>query len=175
MAQNILDRLKNDALSITQLQLLVGPNNTADCRWLVWDDLAKFKNVYQLMEKGAVVILLQIETRNAPKVGHFICLIDHGHSIEHFDSYGLTMEEELALTHEAHLTRIFNQYPKPVVNNTKRLQLIREDINNCGRWVVARLLLREMSLDMFLKLVTHFHIHYDDTVSLMTMLLSLKK
>lgn len=171
----ILDTLKKNALTIAQLQNLVGPKNTNHCRWLVYDDLQKFKSIEELMEPGAVVILLQIETKSAPLVGHFILLLDHKTHYEHFDSYGLLMDEELKLTNEHHLTNIFGKSRKKIVDNTTRLQMMREDVNTCGRWVVARLLLRDLELDEFLGVIKYFIRPSDDLVAAMTLLLQYKK
>lgn len=104
---NVVAQLKDNALSMNQLKALVGSVNADNAKWLVWNDLAKFQNYHDLMDKGAVVILLQIERPDAPKVGHFILLLDFGDHLEHFDSYGLTMEQELDITAEPHFTRIF--------------------------------------------------------------------
>lgn len=170
-----LQTIERNALTIDQLKLMVGPENASRCRWLTWDELAKFESAEKLMSLGAVVVLLQIENRNAPSVGHFILLLDHETHMEHFDSYGLTMEEELSITNEHHLTRIFDRYRKRLVNNTMKLQTQRHDINTCGRWVVARLLLRNLALEPFIKLIKHFGMKTDEIVALMTMLLNLRK
>jgi hypothetical protein len=171
---SIVEKLKDNALSFNQLQDLVGPRQTEECRWIVYDELTKFKRVSDLMNLGAAVILLQIESPRAPKVGHFILLLDHGSHYEHFDSYGLTMDQERKITEEHHLTNIFKTSTKPIIDNHNKLQTFREDINTCGRWVVARLLLKKMELDSFLKLINYFHVNHDDIVAIMTMLLQFK-
>ena len=171
---SIIQKIKDNALSFGQLQDLVGPDQTKRCSWLEYDDLKEYKRIDDLMHLGAAVILLQIEAPRAPKVGHFIVLLDHGSHYEHFDSYGLTMDEELNITQEHHLTNIFKTAHKPIIDNHKRLQTFREDVNTCGRWVVARLLLRTLELDAFLKLITYFKVNFDDLVSIMTMLLQFK-
>lgn len=174
MASAVIEQLKSNALSFTQLQYLVGPKQASQCRWLVYDDLQNFKTIDQVLSLGAAVILLQIEARNAPKVGHFIVLLDHGNHIEHFDSYGLTIDEEVAITQEHHLTNMFKMSRRPIRENVKKLQTLREDVNTCGRWVVTRLLLRSYELDKFLKIIGFFHVNPDDLVSIMTMLLQFK-
>jgi len=174
MANYAIAALKDNALSFKQLQFLVGPNQAKNCRWLIYDELQKFATLQEVLSLGAAVVLLQIEARNAPKVGHFIVLIDHGNHIEHFDSYGLTIDQEVAITQEHHLTNLFRRSRKPIRENTKRLQTLRQDVNTCGRWVVARLLLRNVELDQFLKMIAYFHVNPDDLVSIMTMLLQFK-
>lgn len=170
----IIDQIKTNALSFPQLKDLVGPNQAKRVKWLLYDELVKFSNLYQLMDLGAVVVLLQIEAPRAPKVGHFIVLLDHGTHYEHFDSYGLTMDQETSITQEHHLTNLFKTTRKPIKDNLKKLQTLRQDINTCGRWVVARLLLRQLELEPFLKLLEYFRVNYDDLVSIMTMLLQFK-
>ena len=175
MNNDIVLKLTENALSFDQLKDLVGPTQAAHCRWIVYDQLQGFRNLDEVMKFKACVILLQIEKPGATKVGHFIVLLDHGSHYEHFDSYGLTMDEERGITNEHHLTNIFRDSRKPIVDNTKRLQALREDINTCGRWVITRLLLRDLELAPFLKLIEYFHTNYDNLVAIMTMLLQFKK
>lgn len=169
-----LQGLRKQDLSFKELQDMVGPEFTRNTLWITWDELAKYSSVSSLMQKKAVVVLLEIERPYTNNVGHFILLLQYPDHIEHFDSYGLTMEEELAATQEKHLTRIFQDYRQPVINNTKRLQTLRQDINTCGRWVVGRLMLQEMKLDQFLKFIDYFKLNHDDLITAMTMLLQLK-
>lgn len=172
---DVLQKIKKNALSFTQLHQLVGTENTQRCRWIVYDDLRKYSSLEQLMSLGAVVILLMIEKPNAPKVGHFILLLDHKSHYEHFDSYGLTMDQEISLTQEHHLTKLFSNSRKKIVDNRIRLQQIREDINTCGRWVVTRYLLKDLELDDFIRLIKFFVRPSDDLVAAMTLLLQFKK
>jgi hypothetical protein len=171
----IIKSLKYNALTFDQLRDMVGPTESKQCRWILYDDLARFKSLEQVLELGACVILLQIETPRAPKVGHFIVLLDHGNHYEHFDSYGLSIDQELEFTKEHHLTKLFSMTHKRIVNNTMRLQTFREDTNTCGRWVVARFLLRKLELDQFIHLIKYFIREPDDLVAIMTMLLPFKK
>jgi hypothetical protein len=167
-------QLEKQDFTFEQLKKMMGPTFAQQTLFLTWDELARHNSVDHLMIKPAVVILLQIESINAPKTGHFILLLDFHDHIEHFDSYGLTIEEELAITHEKHLTRIFQNYRQPVINNTKKLQTLRQDINTCGRWVVTRRMLSTMKLDKFLSFIASFHLNPDDLVTAMTYLLQLR-
>lgn len=171
----LLNNLRSDALSILQLKDLVGPSNSKNTRWMEYDQLQEFQNLQDLMSLGSVVILLEIEAPRAPKVGHFVILLDHGSHYEHFDSYGLNMDEELKITQEHHLTNIFKNSRKPIVENTVRYQTLREDINTCGRWVVTRFLLKHMELPDFQSAIKASHQDYDNVVALLTMLLPFKK
>lgn len=173
---SLIDRLKSEALSFPQLQFLAGKRQTQSCRWIVYDDLRNYKTIDQLMALGACVILLEIETLNKPRIGHFIIILKHKDHYEHFDSYGIGMDEELSLTKEHHLSNIFRNSKVKIVDNTKRLQRLREDINTCGRWVVARLLLRHVELDPFLALFEHLKPQSpDEMISWGTLLLQYDK
>lgn len=171
----ILQSIQSNALTFQQLKNLAGTENSRKCKWLLYDQLQQFKNIEDLMNLGAVIILLTIERPRAPKVGHFILLLDQGNHYEHFDSYGLNMDEELSITQEHHLTNIFKMSRKPIKDNTVKLQMFREDVNTCGRWVVARLLLRDWILEDFLSLIKYFVRTPDDVVAAMTLLLQFKK
>lgn len=171
---NLIDQLKSSTNTFEDLQKLLGPKNSKNIRFLLYDELSKFKSLDDLLDLGAVIVLLEIETKKAPKVGHFILLLNQGDYIEHFDSYGLDMDEELAFTHERHLTNLFRpEKYRRIINNSKRLQMFREDVNTCGRWCVARYLLRRLRLDRFIELFTHLQPQTpDEMVTVMTMLLT---
>lgn len=171
---DLIKKLKAEDLSFEQLKAMMGVKFNQDTLFMNWDELAKFQRVEDLMKKPALIILLHIETRDAPKAGHFILILDFKDHLEHFDSYGLTQEEELSITHEKHLTRIFSDYTKPIINNTKRLQTFRHDVNTCGRWIVARRMLAQFTLDNFLSIVKYFSVNSDDLVVALTLLLELK-
>lgn len=171
-----IDIKKATPLSFSALQNMVGPINTKHCRWIVYDDLQKFEDIEELMSLGAVIILLEIESPRSPPVGHFVCLLDHGNHYEHFDSYGLDIDEELKLSQEKHLTNIFRNSPKKIISNTKRLQTFRDDVQTCGRWVVVRYLLKHLELDEFLGIFYHLKPQTpDEMVVIFSYLLPLKQ
>lgn len=167
--------LQSQPLNFDQLKHMVGPQNSKKINWLIYDELQKYHSLQDVLKNGVAVVLLQIESAKAPSVGHFVVLLDHGNHVEHFDSYGLTVDQENAITHERHLTTLFKQSPKPIVENTKRLQRFREDVQTCGRWVVARVLLRQLELKEFIRILQNISAPNDEMVTLMTMLLPLKQ
>lgn len=171
----MIKRLESADLTFQQLKDLMGPKQAKQCRFLTYDQLAPFKSFEQLF-KGykAAVILLIPETGNNPKAGHFICLLDHHTHVEHFDSYGLDVDEELKITQEHHISQLFNKEKRPMVTNTKQLQRFKNDINTCGRWVVSRILLSQMELREFLKLIESLGPANDEEVTAMTLLLPFK-
>lgn len=171
----MIKRLESADLTFEQLKQLLGPKQSKQTLFLVYDQLKPYKNFSQLFKShSAAVILLQPEYNNAPKSGHFICLLDHRTHVEHFDSYGLDVDEEIKITDEHHIANLFNQDKRSMVSNTKQLQRFKNDINTCGRWVVARILLKQMELSEFLKMIESLGPANDEMVTAMTMLLPFK-
>lgn len=171
----MIKKLESSDLTFKQLKDLLGPTQSKQTRFLTYDQLAPFKSFEQLFKgyKAAIVLLIP-ETGNNPKAGHFICLLDHGTHVEHFDSYGLDVDEEIKITQEHHITQLFNKEKRPMVTNTKKLQRFANDINTCGRWVVARILLSNLELDGFLKLIESLGRANDEMITAMTLLLPFK-
>ncbi len=173
---SLLHHLESEVLSFQDLKDLLGPKNCKSIKFLTYDELAGYTSFTKLFKKcDGVVVLLQGESQGASKVGHFILLLNYPDSIEHFDSYGLTVDQELKITQEQHLTKLFNSSKKQFIQNTKQLQRFKNDIQTCGRWVVARYLMRKLHLqDFFVVIQKAAHHLNDETVTLLTMLLPLK-
>jgi hypothetical protein len=172
-------KLAKETLGFDDLQDMLGPENSTQCRFLLYDQLSTFRKITDLWKGGfnSAIILLQKEDvrKQQDAVGHFILLLDYGTYVEHFDSYGLTSDEELDITKERHLTNFFNNDEKGLIQNTTRLQKYGGNINTCGRWVVARLLMKELNLKQFIKFVKSIGTPNDQMVTLMTMLLAVKR
>ena len=159
-------------VSLTDVQRMLG-HKASQVRVMVYDDLARFGSLERLLEGvDAAIILLQIETPTAPPVGHWIAMLKQGTFIEHFDSYGIGIDEELARTHESPILReMMTDSPKMVIQTRSRLQAKREDVNTCGRWCVARVLSDSMDAERFGRFYRSFGVHPDALVSLVTMFL----
>jgi len=143
---------------------------------LNYDDLGRFNSIDELMGGDpAVIILMMIETPNAPRVGHWIALLNVGNEIEHFDPYGLKIDQELAITHEVpFLTRLVRKSTKMVRQSTHRFQMFREHVNTCGRWCVVRVRMRDRSNTDFRMFFDVLSGSADESVTLMTFLAELK-
>lgn len=128
----------------------------------------------QLLAKPTI-ILMQIERRNAPKVGHFIAILDYPEYVEHFDSYGLNIEEEVRITNETGiLLSLLKQAKKKIVSNHYRFQQFREDVETCGRWCVVRILLKQLALPQFKSFILAPVTSNDNKVVLLTYFLGNK-
>lgn len=125
------------------------------------------------LHKGTpcAIILLQIHNgRDVAPVGHWIAVIDTGSGIEHFDPYGLTIDQELSYTHEEHYLSQILEGHHPF-NSPYKFQKHREDVQTCGRWCVVRcneFLINKMSIREFDRFIGDLGIDGDLAVTLMT-------
>lgn len=171
---DVITQLEATPLSLDELKRMLTPKRRdTDTKLILYDDLKQFEDLQHMFGKDkAVIILLQIEKPNAPKVGHFIAMLDMDDHYEHFDSYGLNADEELAITHEQpFLTQLIQTSSKRLAESTTRYQHIREHTNTCGRWAVGRVLLQDLNLKEFKEVISAAHAVPDVTISLMTMFL----
>lgn len=139
---------------------------------MVYDDLRLVSHLEQLFDKtSCVFVLLQIKGAVSP-VGHWIALIKHRDHIEHFDSYGLSVDQEIALTYEKHyLTDLIDNSRTNVVTSQKKLQAVREHVNTCGRWCVLRCLLKNINMREFYDFISSSDTHPDMVAALTTIFL----
>ncbi len=148
---------------------------------LVYPDLAKYTNIEDAFDsKGRLVLLYPT---NGQYDGHWTCLIWHkkSNTIEFFDSYGLDVDTEKKWLTEAqlieyhedkplltNLLRKANENGKKIIHNHYQFQSFRNNNNDCGRFVVVRLLSKDMSLKAFKQMITDSGLSADDFVSKIT-------
>lgn len=167
----LAEQVEQVSLSADDIRKMLGQHATS-VRVMLYDDLSKYRTLDDLLaDHVAAIVLLQIQGPGESAVGHWIALVDLGDTIEHFDSYGLTMDEELAKTHESpYLKAMMTDSKRLVIQTRARLQAQKADVNTCGRWCVARIL-SQMGTDEFARFFKSFKEHPDALVSLMTLFL----
>lgn len=169
---NLLRKIEETPLTFDDLKRMLG-DRVRDTKLMEYDELKQFSRLSDVFgDNKAVIILMEIEGPNAPKVGHWISILDQGDHYEHFDSYGLSADEELSLTHEEpFLATLLHEAGKRVEDSGTRYQSIREHVNTCGRWVVARIRMQDLTLRDFKKLMDQAHTVPDISVAMLTLLL----
>ena len=131
-----------------------------------YDDL-KGMDINDVLSTGCAFILMQIQSLGPHAVGHWIALIKYEDHIEHFDSYGLTIDQELALTHEErYLSQILEG--NRIKQGRSRLQEFKNDVNTCGRHVVCRCNMKQKSYDSYVHFFKPLDCNPDEAVTLMT-------
>src|SRR3954469_25216196 len=125
-------------LDINEIKQMIG--NKANI--LTYEDLQQSNNIHTFFINKCCIILLKLKGREK-ETGHFISLINHGNYIEHFDPYGLSVDEETLITHNNHLEKLIVKYN--YIESKFRYQKFLNDINTCGRWCVVRCLLSTLN------------------------------
>lgn len=151
---------------------------------ITYSDLEQFDNIEQVLEhdKAWKIILIEEEEN----FGHWVVIMRYGKTIEHFNSYGSKPSYELDLLSDKKndelgqddkylnrlLTLALGKYK--VVYNKKQFQMLENNINTCGRFVVLRLITMQyynMDLSKFIKymeqLKKHYKMTYDEIVALL--------
>jgi hypothetical protein len=170
---NLIEKAEQTPLSIDEIKKMLGDDNNR-CKVILYNDLAKFETLDQLIPnyRDAAIILLEIEGPNAPKVGHWVALLNHDSHFEHFDSYGLDPDEELGLTHEQpYITKLIQNSKIRVESSQAKLQARREAMNTCGRWCVVRVRFPDLEKKEFVQFIREVHNVPDVAATLLTYLL----
>ena len=120
----------------------------ASSKILKYRDLVNYQTIYDLIpNKNDYRIIL---TESQQNVGHWCALLRYNNSIEWWDSYGVRPDGELQFIPakvkrelgetQHHLTRLINTANRgeKVVYNHKKFQTLKDGINTCGKWVIAR-------------------------------------
>lgn len=152
------------------------------CNIIEYEQLKNYNNINDVMGTNRAVIILYETKQN---FGHWVCLFSNGNNnLEFFDSYGLSMDEELKInpnynrslnngTISPHLTLLISMCRGcHVVSNKTQLQKYLHHTNTCGRWVAMRIKYRKLSLEKFIELFTK-NKYYDGDfwISAMTLLI----
>ena len=119
---------------------------------LKYSELENFKNIEELLPNNRDYKIILTESKF--NEGHWCCLMRYDNVIEWFDSYGKKgghPEGQLSFIpgiikkmlgqNKHHLTRLLKTVPKDykVVFNNTPLQVLREGVNTCGKWCIARI------------------------------------
>jgi hypothetical protein len=145
-----IDEIKKYALSNDDINEILEP----DTKIFTYPQFATVSDIEQMFDKlGRCVFLFLTLSETA---GHWLCMfLREDGSIEYFDSYGDKPEaqrkwisqeklEELG-EEEPYLFNLLKESGKKVYYNTYPYQTDRNDINTCGRWCVARLIMKDYS------------------------------
>lgn len=164
-----LQKLEQLPLDMDNLKAMLHSSHfDQEVRILHYNDISKY-SLQDFLENPFWIILLSIESPGAPPIGHFIALFKGGSGIEHFDSYGLTIDQEISITHERGLlTKFLQPIISQVFQGRATLQSKKNHTNTCGRWVVLRLIYYQKSYDEFVRYIHSVQIEPDLAVTMLT-------
>lgn len=167
-----LKKIKAYSLSNEDIQSVLSP----DTRILSYPDFANMTNIDEAFDsEGRCVFLFLTQSKTS---GHWLCMFKRGGDIEYFDSYGEKPEaqrewlsdqqlDELGQG-EPYLWNLLKSSRRRVFYNKYQYQIDRQNVNDCGRWVIARLLNKDLNNTAFHNMVMKSGMKPDDWVSLYT-------
>jgi len=124
-------------------------NPDSSSKLLKYSDLANYQIIYDLIPNENDYGIFLIESQK--NIGHFCSLLRYNDTWEWWDSYGVRPDGELQFIpanvkrelgeSQHHLTRLINTTNRgeKVIYNHKKFQTLRDGINTCGKWVIARI------------------------------------
>ena len=166
-----IEEIKEYPLSNSDIERVLGGTNI-----YAYPELSRFTSLDEALDNhGRMVLLYLTEDENT---GHWVCVWRDGKTVRYFDPYGNPPEypkrwmsprrnAQLGQSNND-LMRLFKGTGNPVFYNTHPYQREGDDINTCGRHVIARLLLKDVDDKQYYDLVKDSDVNPDDFVSVST-------
>lgn len=175
----LIKKLKMKSFSNDDIKKLV------DTKIIIYNELSKYKHIDDALHPNGTLVILYMYKES---YGHWTCLIKRDeNTIEHFDSYpNMKPDDELSFIDNEfrkehnewypYLTKLLYDSGYNIEYNDQKLQEKHSDIRTCGRWVVARIFYKDVSIDDFIKFFTsNSKYSPDDMVTVFTEYLRNKK
>ena len=135
-----------------------------NCKIIEYNDLADYNEITDLLTKPIDFVIILIETI-ADNVGHWVCILRYGNTIEFFNSYAeapdvqkntlISKAKNIEFNQtENYLTNLLVKSDFNIIYNKLQLQKYSNGSTTCGRWVCARILCllnHNMDLKRFLE------------------------
>jgi hypothetical protein len=144
---------------------------------ITYDQLAKYKTIDELLSPYGSVVILYINSPTGD-YGHWCAVIKHADRIEHFDSYSMVPDGEFKMIDKKtrklnykglpYLSKLLYKSKYEIEYNHEQLQAFGDDISTCGRWVVLRIILKDIPLNEFIKLIKDTEMDPDVLVTILT-------
>lgn len=166
MPKDYIDEKEDEPLAFDQLKIMLGPDKKY-CNFYMYDTLRTVTPA-QFYSKPTSIILLRNRKTGDP-TGHFFAMIQHRNEIEHFDSYGFSVDKELEITGEPdYIKQLINETGKRFIESKHKFQSLNNDSETCGRWCVARVKMRDMLISEFIDFFESPIVSKDQKVTLLT-------
>jgi hypothetical protein len=116
-----------------------------DTGFISADNLSNIKSVKDLFSRFKKIILLYIHHKDDENIiGHYVALLDHGNSIEFFDSYGMKVDDILMMKSRRermdtdqetnYLAKLLYNSGRTIEYNDLPLQSTDTRVSTCGVW-----------------------------------------
>lgn len=143
---------------------------------ILYSELKNVKHIDDILKYNSCVILYE----QTPGNGHWVVLTldENNNELQYFNSYGDYPDEFLHLVDEKLKKKLNEDYPYlsrllldsgyKLAYNDKQLQQLDDNIATCGRYVVLRILLKDIPLDKFIKIFKHKKYTPDEISKILT-------
>lgn len=159
-----LSQLKTVPMEISDLRKYLPPH----CKAVLYNSLSP----NDLDKHEAVVVLYESKIRGVQQ-GHYVVLLQNGKTVEYFSSLGRGPNDELQQLGLKGTPKFQQLLGKRYKYNKTPLQNQADyRVEDCGRWVIARCLLRKMTLRKFVQLFKSTPRTPDDKITFMSLLLA---
>ena len=140
---------------------------------LTYQELTSINDIDQILNNpyNAAVILIEVR----PKSGHWTLIQKRNKMLEWFDSYGVKVDNQLQKIDKKfrqvsdqdfpYVSKLMKESPYKLSYNNHRLQIMAHNINTCGRHVICRVILKDMSLNAYNKLMRSTDLSPDELVT----------
>lgn len=122
-----------------------------DLKIINFSDLRNYKTIYDLLpkKKDYCIIFYTDDMKNGVMIGHWTCLLRYKDYFEFFDSYGLSVSQELKFISPEKRKRYGEETDylenllEPVKHNYNHFDYQKwdDETTTCGRWVIIRIFL----------------------------------
>lgn len=168
---NNLKQLESISLSDDQIKnMLKGKINV-----IQYPELQNYKNIDEVLYPYDACVILYLTSKGR---GHWILVQKlNPRIIEVFDSYGTYIDNQNKYNLDKYakkvqyypfLTKLLYDSPYIITYNEFQLQEKKKGINTCGRYVVLRNLLKNLSIYDFVKIFRNSKYNPDELVTIIT-------
>ena len=147
--EKIVKEFMNHPLSDADIMNIC--NNKANL--LLNSELHKYKTLNEMTQPYGACILLYDKSDGSP--GHWCCVTKNKVGFEFFDPYGYKPDYVLKhLGGKPYLSAIIKNTRGIIYYNDVRIQKLKSNVSTCGRYIGMRVLLKDMSLEKFIDMLT---------------------
>jgi hypothetical protein len=167
-----MEKAKAYALSDDDIRRLLG----SDIKITSYPDLEKVQHINEIFDrKGRAVLFFPQQSKLQ---GHWSCLVKNGREIEFFDPYGEAPEdqkeglsggdlERLGMTQPLLANLLLNSGSR-IYFNKVQIQELNNDVQTCGRHVVARLMYYKFPVNKYRQIISKSGLSPDEYAVQMT-------
>lgn len=148
-----MNELLNESLSGADIQKALNGN----CKMVTYDELMDYDSLEDLMSGCDNLIILYLTSDN---YGHWTGLFKNGNgNLEMFDSYGTFVDDQMKyipkefkkkIKMRPALAKMMYDYNRGDIEyNNWKLQSDNPNVATCGKWVVLRILFKDLDIDKF--------------------------